>query len=629
MITKVLAVNFLSWKNLEFNVTPGVTLIDGWNEDDQTSEGSGKSAILNAIAWCLYGKLPKDVKIDEVIRQGESSCSVAVQLSSVTILRSRKPNELMMIDGAGNVIKGKDAKETQDLIEAHVGLSFETFCQTVYFAQNYAKKFITSNQEEKGKILSEVQDLTLFDRARKEVTELLKKEELKSTQLKHSIDLNGRDALVIQGQIKVEEMKAEQTHAAHKQRLAFLENRVEEAKYHHALENDALIKLTEELSAVTVDIVHKAKLETESSDLFSRQTLIKEDIKNIDKVLSARKQSESQGNLWAGQYRELQRQKEKNEDFIKNPSKLCPTCNTTLENCDTSHAQTELGRIELSMTGLMTQLEALSAELDKPAPSKESLTKERDEVAMARLRIDTELASIRATEDRLKVGRGKAETLELSIENKLEVIAEYQREYLALSKAEIFVDASKLEELKAKLETNATERINLIRLIEESNVYTKRLDALRDGFKEIKSYVFNSMLNEINARVHQYLSHLFELPVTVRFRNDAMKIETDVTFDGVERGLGLLSGGQFRRVSLAVDLALADVITARRGANLGVLILDEYFKDLSEASMEKCLTLLEGRGQPVLLIEHNSIFKNIVNNSFFVKLQGGISRAET
>jgi DNA repair exonuclease SbcCD ATPase subunit len=81
-------------------------------------------------------------------------------------------------------------------------------------------------------------------------------------------------------------------------------------------------------------------------------------------------------------------------------------------------------------------------------------------------------------------------------------------------------------------------------------------------------------------------------------------------------------------VSLAVDLALSDVVTSRKGAQIGVLILDEYFKDLSETSMEKCLTLLEGRGQPVLLIEHNSIFKNIVNNSIMVRLEDGTSSVE-
>ncbi len=625
MITKVKARNFLSWEKLEFNVTPGVTLIDGWNEDDQTSEGSGKSAILNAISWCLYGKLPKDVKIDEVIKQGQSSCVVAVELGDVTVVRSRKPNELCMVTPDGESIKGKDAKETQDLIEAKIGLTFETFCQTVYFAQNYSKKFITSNQEEKGKILSEVQDLTLFDRARKEVMELLKKEEASNQQLRHNLDLNGRDKLLVESRIKLEEMELAKIHEAHLQRVARIQAQFDTAVAQKTSEVAMLQSLTEEVGTLGVDRVQKAILETQSQELFSKQTLLTADIKNADKLVKNREFSESQGKGWANQYRELQRQKEKNEDFIKNPSKLCPTCNTTLENCDTSHAQAELSRLDKSMADLVARLEELSVELDKPVPSKESLTQERDVAVFSRLQIDAQLADIRAVEDKIKTTQGKCETLKLSIEAKTELIAKLTQELDAAQRAEVFVDSTRLDKLKAELASNEEQRADLIRLVEESNVHSRRLEALKDGFKEVKSFVFNSMLNEINSRVHQYLSHLFEVPVSVRFRNDAMKIETDVVFDGSERGLGLLSGGQFRRVSLAVDLALADVITARRGATLGVLILDEYFKDLSESSMEKCLTLLEGRGQPVLLIEHNSIFKNIVNQSFMVKLQGGTS----
>jgi DNA repair exonuclease SbcCD ATPase subunit len=136
------------------------------------------------------------------------------------------------------------------------------------------------------------------------------------------------------------------------------------------------------------------------------------------------------------------------------------------------------------------------------------------------------------------------------------------------------------------------------------------------------------MLNEINSRVRKYLDHLFEVPVTVKFRNEDMKIETDVTYDGVSRGLGLLSGGQFRRVSLAVDLALSDVITARKGSRIGITIWDEYMKDLSESSMEKVLELFTARNQPTILIEHNSLFKQIVSTTIFVKLENGTSHVQ-
>ena len=163
---RIIAKNFLSWENLEFEIKDGVTLIDGWNADDNTSEGSGKSAVVNALCFGLFGKLPKDAKVDEVIRQGQKSCEVQIITPEYTVHRTRKPNATFMEHKTRGRVIGKDARESQKLIEEELGFSYETFMQTIYFAQNYGKKFITSTQEDKGRILSEVQDLSIFDRAR-------------------------------------------------------------------------------------------------------------------------------------------------------------------------------------------------------------------------------------------------------------------------------------------------------------------------------------------------------------------------------------------------------------------------------------------------------------------------------
>jgi DNA repair exonuclease SbcCD ATPase subunit len=105
-----------------------------------------------------------------------------------------------------------------------------------------------------------------------------------------------------------------------------------------------------------------------------------------------------------------------------------------------------------------------------------------------------------------------------------------------------------------------------------------------------------------------------------------MKIDVSVSIDGKDRPLGLYSGGQFRRIALAVDLALSDITCARNSNKLNLMILDEYCKDLSEVSMEKVLKLLQSRKGSTILIEHNSIFKSIVNNVFEVELINKVSR---
>src|SRR5665213_2123658 len=86
MFKRITAKNFFSWESLEFDFQSGVTLITGENLDDGTSEGAGKSSIANAMCWALYGQLPKDTNIDDVIRTGEKSCIVTVQLTNGCLL---------------------------------------------------------------------------------------------------------------------------------------------------------------------------------------------------------------------------------------------------------------------------------------------------------------------------------------------------------------------------------------------------------------------------------------------------------------------------------------------------------------------------------------------------------------
>jgi DNA repair exonuclease SbcCD ATPase subunit len=178
----------------------------------------------------------------------------------------------------------------------------------------------------------------------------------------------------------------------------------------------------------------------------------------------------------------------------------------------------------------------------------------------------------------------------------------------------------------AESEIQVSEKISQITLLkDQTEKYYNQLEVLKDGFKEIKTYVFSSALSELSYRTNQFLQVLFHMPAEIKFVNEDLNIQTKIILKDQEMSLGLLSGGQFRRFSLAVDLALSDMVSSRKNSKVNLLILDEYFKDLSETSMEKCLDLLKSRKCPVLLIEHNSVFKNIVDNVFFVELQGGTS----
>lgn len=673
MITGVKVVNFLSFESLEVNFTGGVTLIDGFNEDDQTSEGSGKSSIFNAICWGLFGKIPKDANIDDVIKHGEKSCGVAVIFPNALIRRTRNPNELSL-EVEGKVIKGKDARETQQLIEDFIGLTFETFCQTVYFAQNYAKKFITANQEEKGKILSEIQNLSVFDRAGKEVRELIKFNEVDITKLKHSHDMGAKDAEILLRDISAERVRHVRAREQQEQRIQNLTTQISAEEGNRQRELDNQVRRIADLNVHISDaeqvvaeheISHSRMLEVSVSLVFDEvfeqglldaNNLLMRDygalnaeISGIDKLISKRESAERQGGLYANRYKAIQAEREKNRAFISNPTKNCPTCGSRLEACDTSHALVEIDKLESEISEITKLLTELSEEIDAPIPTKDELNARMADIRQQRSRNELEIKNLRAIKDKRDSSKAHLQALENNIREQQDRIRKFlvafERENLPLlfddarlntlrrqldaESQPLNLDKTALNDLMNKLAVVQSNAANFENLISKKTEHLSRLESLKSGFREVKSHVFNSLLNEVNGRVQRYLLQLFEVPVVVRFTNEDMKIETKVKYDGVERGLGLLSGGQFRRVSLAVDLALSDVITARKGAVLGITIWDEYLKDLSEQSMEKVVRLFESRNQPTLIIEHNSIIKTLATNSIFVKLENGTSRVET
>ena len=573
---KIIAKNFLSWEYLEFDITDSVTLVDGWNNDDGTSEGSGKSAIVNALCYGLFGKLPKDVRVDEVIRQGEKSCEIIIEFKDYKIVRRRGPNEIFLEYKDSKRVKGKDAKETQGIIEEIVGFSFETFLQTIYFAQNYGKKFITSSQEDKGRILSEIQDLGIFDRARDEARQLEKKEKELLTDLRYKVEL-------------------------HKQKVNHVRDKRDQLKAFAEREAGRINSLKIKLSGNLAELFKKINsIEPVDTDILERDK--KKLMDEYDSLMDARREYDEAKYAKDRVALDITTARREQNDILRNNPDTCDKCGSKIESLNVDKIIGELGN----------KIEALQMKIANfPLPES---PKSSADIRKAITIVDNKISEAGRTKNRL----AKFDQERTFIEDRIKEVNNEKVE-------DVSSDIEALEEHIFNL-TCELEALN--HLTNDANDCVKRLGTLKTGYKEIKSFVFNTVLNELSHKTNNYLIQLFEVPISIKFINENMKIQTKITIDGSERSLGLLSGGQFRRVSLAVDLSLSDIISNRKGSRINLLIMDEYFKDLSEQSMEKCLKLLESLKKPTILIEHNSIFKSIVDNVFEVELTDGVSYAK-
>jgi ABC-type molybdenum transport system ATPase subunit/photorepair protein PhrA len=81
-------------------------------------------------------------------------------------------------------------------------------------------------------------------------------------------------------------------------------------------------------------------------------------------------------------------------------------------------------------------------------------------------------------------------------------------------------------------------------------------------------------------------------------------------------------------VELAVDLAVGEVVTRRRGLYPSWLILDESFDGLGGAAKESCLEMLQqiAAQKLVLVVDHDATFQGLFSNIIQVEQVDGRSR---
>jgi exonuclease SbcC len=164
--------------------------------------GNGKSALIDAITWALWGK-SRAKSDDDLIHQGETDMEIefdfAVEKQQYRIIRKRsKAKRLrasgqssldlqLLGNGASRPITGDTQQQTQQQIIDILHMDYDTFINSAYLRQGHADEFTQQPPARRKEVLASILGLGLYDRLEERAKDLYRQRQAEKMQLETTV----------------------------------------------------------------------------------------------------------------------------------------------------------------------------------------------------------------------------------------------------------------------------------------------------------------------------------------------------------------------------------------------------------------------------------------------------------
>lgn len=186
----------------------------------------------------------------------------------------------------------------------------------------------------------------------------------------------------------------------------------------------------------------------------------------------------------------------------------------------------------------------------------------------------------------------------------------------------------KINEKNKKIKESDLIKTEYESLVTKINNYTDtknkaemKLEALKyweKAFSEqgLIRYIIKNILEYLNSQVNKFLSILTNNAISLVFDEE---LEELITANGREIKFMSLSGGEKRKVNLAVMLALQSVQRILSKNNFNIIFFDEIGENVDEEGIQGIYNLLNSMKQDenkiIFLITHNIYLKNLLESA--------------
>jgi len=560
--------NFLSVGNnvLDLSFNNGINIITGINYDKNSKNGVGKTTILNALNFALFGNTVNNLKKDEIVNNiNKGNCAVEVQFDIIEndntdeyiLTRCIEPTKIELLRNGNNITESSIVKTTEQICKL-LNTTPEVFTNTVLLTIKNTIPFLAQKKVEKRKFIEGILCLNIFSemllQARQEYNDtnhLLDIEKTKYNELEktHKVYLNQQSEQIKQKEENLQILQSRQNNNS---------SEIEKLKNTIKSINKSQI---EEYKKLTTDV--RIKENNESNNI--KQLLV-----NITT-------------------NELQKEQFTNRIIeIDKFGSVCELCKRPFQEHDQQTLQNEKDNIRKHIFNITNVITDDKIKLENA----EKLQKKYANV------IDLCTKQINNITNIIKDNKNIKDQIEqLKLYNE-QIIKDIEQLNNTSTNFDNFINDS-----KTRLDT-------LINSIQDIEKKLEIINSVKFVVSEegVKSYIVKKILKVLNTKLQYYLKK-FDSNCICTF-NEYFE-ETMTNEQGQKCSYYNFSSGEQRRIDLAILFTFMDIRRIQSGTYINISFYDEVLdSSLDLVGIESFLDILKERvekySENVYIITHQT-----------------------